>query len=200
MSGSCVAALREKEGAGNAGCWPHPRVLRAKKMHFAHASNTGQPKQPALPAQRLYGLYVVSSVRRASGHRPPESSPGVDPSIGGSGPHDFTVRVRHARLSWHPRPSHPRLTVRDDRPKRPSSSRRDARECPGDLPDGASENMCDRLARRANLGMARGVGVLSQNNALLKESSMNGGVRKMAARDGASHKQRPAPPGLLVIR
>jgi hypothetical protein len=48
-----------------------------------------------------------------------------------------------------PRPSHPRPTVRDDRPKRPSSSRRDARDGVCDLPDEASVSACDRLARRA---------------------------------------------------
>jgi hypothetical protein len=56
----------------------------------------------------------------------------------------------HVRLTCHPRPPHPRPTYRDDRPKRPSSSRRDAREHRRDLPDGASANMCDRLARRAS--------------------------------------------------
>ena len=55
----------------------------------------------------------------------------------------------HVRLTCPPRPPHPRPTYRDDRPKRPSSSRRDAREHRRDLPDGASANMCDRLARRA---------------------------------------------------
>ena len=73
----------------------------------------------------------------------------LDPSVGRSGPRDFAVRVRHARLSQHPRPSHPRLTYRDDRPKRPSSSRRDAREAGCDLPDKASADGCGGLARRA---------------------------------------------------
>jgi len=73
----------------------------------------------------------------------------LDPSVGRSGPRDFAVRLRRVRLTRHKRPSHPRPTVRDDRPKRPSSSRRDARECRGDLPDGASEKICGRLARRA---------------------------------------------------
>ena len=75
---------------------------------------------------------------------------GLDSSVGESGPHDFAVRVRHVRPTCHPRPSHPRPTCRDDRPKRPSSSRRDAREHRCDLPDGASVNACGRLARRAN--------------------------------------------------
>src|SRR6202043_4274808 len=55
----------------------------------------------------------------------------------------------HVRLTCLPRPPHPRPTYRDDRPKRPSSSRRDGREHRRDLPDGASADACDRLARRA---------------------------------------------------
>ena len=57
--------------------------------------------------------------------------------FGAPEPHDFAVRVSHVRPTCPPRPPHPRLTVRDDRPKRPSSSRRDAREHGFDLPDEA---------------------------------------------------------------
>ena len=73
----------------------------------------------------------------------------LSPSVGRPGPHDFAVRVRHVRPTCHPRPPHPRPTYRDDRPKRPSSSRRDGREHRRDLPDGASAETCGRLARRA---------------------------------------------------
>jgi hypothetical protein len=59
-------------------------------------------------------------------------------SVGAPEPHDFAVRTRHVRRTWRSRPSHPRPTHRDDRPKRPSSSGRDARENGFDLPDGAS--------------------------------------------------------------
>jgi hypothetical protein len=69
--------------------------------------------------------------------------------IGAPEPHDFAVRLSHVRPTCPPRPPHPRPTVRDDRPKRPSSSRRDAREHGFDLPDGASLGACGRLARRA---------------------------------------------------
>jgi hypothetical protein len=69
--------------------------------------------------------------------------------IGAPEPHDFAVRLDHVRPTCPPRPPHPRPTVRDDRPKRPSSSRRDAREHGFDLPDEASEGACGRLARRA---------------------------------------------------
>ena len=40
-----------------------------KEMHFAHASKTGQPKQPALPAQWCYGLYAPSPVSGLFSHR-----------------------------------------------------------------------------------------------------------------------------------
>src|SRR5690242_1615794 len=85
----------DREGAGNAGCWPHPRALRAKNVCTLRTQETtGQPEQPALPAQWAYGLYVLSSVRRA--FWPP--SPRVrrarlDPSVAGSGRHDFAVRI-----------------------------------------------------------------------------------------------------------
>src|SRR5690348_17963662 len=63
-------------------------------------ATTGQPRQPAFPAQWFYGLYVISSVRRA--FWPPSLSRNVprelDPSVGGSGPHDFAVRVGRTRL------------------------------------------------------------------------------------------------------
>jgi hypothetical protein len=36
-------------------------------------------------------------------------------SVGRPGPYDFAVRVCHVLLACHPRPSHPRLTYRDDR-------------------------------------------------------------------------------------
>ena len=40
-----------------------------KKMHFAHASNVRAAGTTGTPCAMGYGLYVFSSVRRASGHR-----------------------------------------------------------------------------------------------------------------------------------
>ena len=71
-----------------------PAGLACKEMCILRTQETtGQPEQPAFPAQWADGLYVISSVCRA--FEPP--SPCVrharlDPSIGGSGPHDFAVR------------------------------------------------------------------------------------------------------------
>src|SRR6202043_1532365 len=107
---------------------------------------------PAFPARWCYGLYralpadlcLVATVI-------PEklASQELSACFGAPELHDFAVRFSHVRLTCPPRPPHPRPTYRDDRPKRPSSSRRDAREDGFDLPDVASADTCDRLARRA---------------------------------------------------
>ena len=148
------------QGMPDAGRTREPCVQR--NVHFAHASNHRAAGQPAFPARWCYGLYAPSPVSGLDSHRhlrgvsgqPGPTSPSrkLDPSVGRSGPRDFAVRLRRVRLAQQKRPSHPRLTVRDDRPKRPSSSRRDARDCRGDLPDGASGKMCGRMARRADAG------------------------------------------------
>ena len=64
---SCfVIVPLDQEGAGNTGCWPHPRALRAEKDAFcARKQRQGSRNDPAFPAQWFYGLYVVSSARRA---------------------------------------------------------------------------------------------------------------------------------------
>ena len=75
----------DREGAGNAGCWPHPRALRAKRNALSRTQATsGQPGQPALPAQWCYGLLralpgepgLIASVAC------PRSSAGLIPASG----------------------------------------------------------------------------------------------------------------------
>jgi len=61
----------------------------------------------------------------------------LDPSVGGSGPHDFAVRTGCPRLVQPPRPSHPAPNVRDDR-EPPLWRERDGRKETNDLPDGAT--------------------------------------------------------------
>ena len=126
---SPMARLQTKKAGGS-----DHRLSRINR-HSLRDGVTAYTRPPRCPG-------LIATVLRAR-------HPRVDPSVGRSGPRDFAVRVRHARLACHPRPSHPRPTVRDDRPKRPSSSRRDAREAVCDLPDEASADACDRLARRA---------------------------------------------------
>jgi hypothetical protein len=128
---------------------PMARLQQKKQA----AVTTGRAGSPAFPARWCYGLYralpgdlclvatVIGVMRSIIANLAPASERQdhtTSPSASG-----------HVRLMCHPRPPHPRPTYRDDRPKRPSSSRRDAREHRRDLPDGASANMCDRLARRA---------------------------------------------------
>ena len=48
------------EGAGNAGCRPHPRALRAKKSALAHASNHRAAKSTGIPCAMVFGLYAIS--------------------------------------------------------------------------------------------------------------------------------------------
>ena len=110
-----------------------------------------RPDQPAFPARWCYGLYralpgdlclVATVVREIN---PATLAPASERQNHTTSP----SASGHVRLTCPPRPPHPRPTYRDDRPKRPSSSRRDAREHRCDLPDGASADACDRLARRA---------------------------------------------------
>jgi hypothetical protein len=55
------------------------------------------------------GLSCPRRKRDAKHHRQ------LDLSVGRPGPYDFAVRASHVRLTCPPRPSHPRLTCRDDR-------------------------------------------------------------------------------------
>src|SRR4029077_1767277 len=82
-------ALEDEEGAGNAGCRPHPWPACDKES--SGQSPQVQPEHPAFPARWFYGLYVRSpesglvSLRRpwiitrdlipASGGLDSESSP-----------------------------------------------------------------------------------------------------------------------------
>ena len=131
-----------------------PASLACRKVCTLRTqATTGQPEQPAFPAQwvtaytwsprcaQLFGhrrlTFVTQDLIPASGDRDRTTSPSASAA--------FVSRS----ICGHRIPA-PRIS--DDRPKRPSSSRRDAREGRCDLPDGASEKMCDRLARRADSG------------------------------------------------
>jgi hypothetical protein len=65
---------------------------------------------PAFPAQWLYGLLRALPGERLFCHRRPRealASHGLNASTATSGPHDFTVRSSHTRLSQLSRPPHP---------------------------------------------------------------------------------------------
>jgi hypothetical protein len=151
----CTRVMRITRPSGNRRGRRECRVMASPMARLQTKKAGGSDHRlsrinPAFPARWCYGLYAPSPVSGLDSHRRlPFITGRLDPSVGRSGPRDFAVRVRHARPSCHPRPSHPRPTVRDDRPKRPSSSRRDARDAACDLPDEASGGRCGRLARRA---------------------------------------------------
>ncbi len=94
-----------------------PAGLACKgNAHLRTQATTGQPGQPAFPAQWCYGLYVFSSVRRAFWPPSPRARHArLDLSVGRSGPHEFAVRAGLARRARSTRPSHPATHVRDDR-------------------------------------------------------------------------------------
>ena len=147
MRGRCPSEDGRAQGMPGEGL-THARLQQKTQA----AVTTGSAGSTGIPRAMVLTAYTGSPwCAGLVGHHHPAQRPAeLDSSVGESGPHDFAVRVRHVRLTRHQRPSHPRPTYRDDRPKRPSSSRLDAREGRSDLPDGASEKICDRLARRAD--------------------------------------------------
>jgi hypothetical protein len=86
--------LEESEGAGNAGCWPHPQpCVRSRKAHkhshhrlaetFRHSLRDGfNGFLRALPGDRAF---LPPSPARSSIRK-------LDISVGIPGPHDFAVR------------------------------------------------------------------------------------------------------------
>jgi hypothetical protein len=88
-------ALERIEGAGKAGCPPHPWSACNKK----HAAEPQvQADHPAFPAQWFYGLYVLSPVTMLGCHRHQWNRfHQLSACIGAPGPHDFAVRTNAAR-------------------------------------------------------------------------------------------------------
>src|SRR5689334_712492 len=119
-SDACSCRSLETEGAGNAGCTPHPLPCVHNKKRRTQA-NTGTPK--TLRHSLRNGFTAYSALSLVSGllshHRCANRFPQLDPSIGGSGPHGLTVRAaphvlrRYASIAT-------RLTSGDEWPSRPS--------------------------------------------------------------------------------
>jgi hypothetical protein len=133
-----------REGAGNAGCAPHPRSRVQRVEKKTHTSIQGSGGNPTFPAQWLYGLYRahpgVSGFPASVASRNLALWPGrafappkdLTPTTEASGPHDFTVRSGIVRLACRrpltefippcehtsrptpPRPPHPIPTFGDD--------------------------------------------------------------------------------------
>ena len=147
---------RKKRAQGMPGA-DAPAALRAsvkstQASHHRYAETSGIPCAMVLRLIRALpgvpGLIASVALRIID--------PGLDPSVGGSGPHAFAVRTGPHRLAMPPRPSHPAPTFRDDRPKRPSCGAGCAHR--GKFPkkrkrnifaEGAGQDSCV-IARRAN--------------------------------------------------
>jgi hypothetical protein len=108
---------REQEGAGKAGCTLHPRsrVQNCTKTRTRAYRFSGGIRPSLRNGFTAYS--ALSSVNGLSCHRRPRDTAldpfgsmrnrELDASIGASGPHDFAVRVSHARQSQLSRPPHP---------------------------------------------------------------------------------------------
>jgi len=103
------------EGAGNAGCQAHPQP-RMRKSKAYELVTTGQPNDPAFPAQWAYGFLRALSGDRAF------LSPWVTTLARCTGCQRRgikTTRLRRPRFATRqlakPQPSHPAPNVRDDR-------------------------------------------------------------------------------------
>jgi hypothetical protein len=132
--------LEAIEGAGKAGCAPHPRS-RAQEMHASGAhEHTGEAEAIRPSLRNGFTAYTrspwrprcatIASVMRKH-HRQ------LDASLGASGPHDFTVRGMpsvHAQkhVAALPRPPHPAPNVRDGHDT-PLFGARDGGDYTGDL-------------------------------------------------------------------
>ena len=113
---------------------PCVQVKKARKQ-----VTTGTPKRSGIPCAMVLRLLrdlpgvpgLIAPVAREWLH-------GLDPSVGGPGPHDLTVRAGALRLLAHrARPSHPAPRVMTIA-IRPSVERGMAQLKTSDLPDGAS--------------------------------------------------------------
>jgi hypothetical protein len=123
---------------------------------------TGTPSSPAFPARWCYGLFralpgepgFFATVVRDIVHE-------LDPSVGGSGPHGFTVR-RHDRSSTA-RCVHriPPPYVRDDRDT-PLMRRRDAHTQSRFSEVGKQNIFAEGLERRDRIESARKIGFSAQ--------------------------------------
>ena len=105
---------RKIEGAGNAGCALHPRsrVQKCTANAHEHTGTDGAIRHSLHNGFTAYSaLSPVTGLfchRRSCGNRYPRK---LDTSVGVSGPHDFAVRLSHARQSQLSRPPHPAPTL-----------------------------------------------------------------------------------------
>jgi hypothetical protein len=143
---STLRKSKRAQGMPGAGRYPWPACRKKSRRQSPQVQPTS-----GIPCAMVYNLYEVSpgtglfapviSVMRSIiadlALAPERQDPTTSPSVSSA------IVVAPSTSTA------PRLALRDDRPKRPSSSRRDARKHRLDLPDDTSAATCDELARRA---------------------------------------------------
>ena len=107
--GRCMVGSRlDNEGAGKAGRSPHPQPRVRKKAHERSHHRFAEITRPSL-RNGFNGCFVLSPANRA--FLPPSPAKvafrELDTSVGVSGPHAFSVRIKCLRQKHFPRPSHP---------------------------------------------------------------------------------------------
>ena len=92
---------------------PMARLQQKKQA----AVTTGSARSTGIPCAMVLTVSFVLSpgTGLSCPRRPRDDLATLSLSVGRPGPYDFAVRACHVRLACHPRPSHPRLTCRDDR-------------------------------------------------------------------------------------
>ncbi len=93
----------KSEGAGNAGCWLHPRPPRGTVAQKRALTKQVQPRHPGIPCAVVLRLirallgepdFVVTVISAMRMHHRQ-----LGASHGAPGPHDFVVRTHAARLA-----------------------------------------------------------------------------------------------------
>jgi hypothetical protein len=116
------------------------RSLACKMIESTRASHHRFTEQSGVSCAMVLTAYsALSPVNGVFCHRRLQvTTCKLDPSVAGTGPHDFAVRVGIARLAMPSASIASCTNVRDDRDA-PLLSGQDARISAGDLPDGAGE-------------------------------------------------------------
>ena len=145
------------KGAGNAGCWPHPRALRAKKGALCARKQRQGSRNNRHSLRNGFTAYTRSPrCTGLVGHR----RPGIitQDLIPASGDQDRAISpYALARSSRTPRrPSHPASNVRDDR------------EAPLLSEAGRAETTADLVFRKSEIFSEEGLNKRSQLNRLVK--------------------------------
>jgi hypothetical protein len=132
-------ALKKNRGRRKHRMRSRTRSLACEMIEAHEHSHYRFTEQSGVSCAMVYGLLRALPGDRLFCHRRRRNCfRQLDPSVAGTGPHDFAVRVGIARLATPSASIASCTNVRDDRDA-PLLSGQDAGISAGDLPDGASE-------------------------------------------------------------